>query len=155
MKGVYTATIEITGVTTAQTLLYLKAPADIAVEVLSATVTNGDNDTAEQIVCELKAVSGVTAATMASAITPTPTEGVVDGGQVASSTVSGNASAEPHYYELTHYDKQGVNNLGGYEFVGMPEERIVLKGQTEIGLRTTETIASTMLIAQIRFREIG
>ena len=51
MRSVYTAEIEISGLnpSAGDTILYLESPADMVLEILSASLTNYSVDTAEQL----------------------------------------------------------------------------------------------------------
>lgn len=151
MQGVYTATAQISAVTTAKTLMYLTAPADMVIEVLSAKVTNVDNDTNEQTDISIGRIAYFTTdGPQGTAVTPQPMEA---GSVAASATVGANAVEEPTY--SNDVDREGVSSVGGYRFEPTPEERLYVSPGQSIGLRLRAAITSTGLQVQMTFREIG
>jgi hypothetical protein len=152
MRGVYTAKIRITGLTTARTLLYVTAPADKVVEILSASVTNASNETNEQMECCLQRV-GTLGTPTATTVTPAKSE---PGDQAAGSTVKGNVTAsEPTYTADTDVGNEGAPSLGGWRFDPTPEERMLINGGGTTGLRLLAAVAALDAWVVINFREIG
>ena len=154
MRGVYRASIKITGVTTAKTLIYLTAPATAVIEILSARVTDYNEDTSEQILVELNRIATLGTPT-ATTLTPKPTE---EGSSASAATCKGNVTAsEPTYdADTDSIANHGSNKLGGWEYVPLPEERPIVKPSDTVGLRLIDAIAnSSGIIAEITYREIG
>jgi hypothetical protein len=152
MRGVYTATYRITGLSAARTLMYLKAPADKVLEILSASVTNEGNETNEQLLCTLQRITTEGTPT-ATAVTPARHE---PGDQAAGATVKANVTAsEPTYTADTEIGREGFSSLGGWYFDPTPEERPIIPGQGLMGLRLISTPAAFDGVAKITWREIG
>ncbi|GEM_PF-7101393 len=152
MRGVYTAEIEIASVSAAKTLLLLEAPADGVLEILSANVTNMNNDSNEQLEAGLFEVTtkGTPAGT---SVTPTKHE---PGDQASSATATGDLTAEPSAYDTKAIDRQGFSNLAGYRYDPIPEERPVVKPGGLVGLRLLAAPATAAkMTAQIVYRQIG
>lgn len=158
MRGVYTAEIEIAALnpTAGDGLLTLEVPADMVIEILSVSVTNMNNNTAEQLEAGLFEIT--TKGSLAgSAITPTKHET----GDVASTVTAlgaGDAGmgTEPGAWASKAYDRQGFNNLAGYRYDPIPEERPIVSPSKLIGLRLLAAPSGAFkAVAQIVFREIG
>lgn len=154
MRGVYRASIKITGVTTAKTLLYITTPSTAVIEILSARVTDTNEDTSEQIQAELNRISSLGTPTGTS-VTPKPTE---EGSAASGVTCKGNITVSEPTYDSAGDEiaNHGANKLGGWEYVPLPEERIIVKPSDSVGLRLIDAIAnSSTIVAEITFREIG
>ena len=152
MRGVYTAEIEIASVSTAQTVLFIGAPGDTVVEILSAAITNMDNDTAEQLESGLFYVSDTTNV-VGTSVTPEKHE---TGDTNSTILASGNLTTEPSGYNTKGIDRQGYNNLAGYRYDPIPEEKPVLSPGQHVGLRMlTAPSTGFKAVASIVFREIG
>ena len=152
MRGVYEATVRVTGVTQAQTLLYITVPSNKVVEVLSAEITNATNETNEQCEGALQLVSLLGTPTAAT-ITPTKTE---QGDQASACTVKGPVTAsEPTYSAGVELGAKGFASLAGYQYAPVPEERPVLAGGSTWGLRLLNNPSSANLNGVLRYREIG
>jgi hypothetical protein len=155
MRGVYRASGTISGVTTAKTLLYITTPATAVIEILSASITDQDEDTSEQIYAELNRIATLGTPT-ATTITPKPTE---EGDAASACTAKLNVTAsEPTYDASGDSIKSGGNNKlgGGWEYTPLPEERNIIKPSDTVGLRLIDAIAnSTDLTAEIIYREMG
>lgn len=151
MKGVYTATQKISALAAAKTLMYITAPSDRIVEILSATVTNESNATNFQFEAQLANVTTLGTPT-ATTVTPTPQE---KGDQAAASTVKANVTAsEPTYGSALH--QEGAASLVGYRFEPPTElERIYIAPSQTVGLRMITTPTSFDCDVRITFREIG
>jgi hypothetical protein len=154
MRGVYEATVPITGLAAAATLAYLTAPAGKVVEVLSASVTNRTNETNEQCECTLHKVS-VLGTPTAATITPTKLE---QGDQAAASTVKGPVTAsEPTYTSAPNVEagREGFPSLGGWRYQPVPEERLVIAPGDTWGLRLLNSPTAFDAVVRLVFREIG
>lgn len=155
MRGVYRASIVITGVTTAKTLLYITTPSSAVIEILSAKVTNTNEDTSEQVVAELNRISSLGTPT-ATTVTPKPTE---EGSGASGVTCKGNVTGSEPTYDAAADSicNNGANKLGnGWEYTPLPEERTVIKPSDSVGLKLVDAIAnSCTLVAEILYREIG
>ncbi len=151
MRGVYTASIKISGLTTARTLLYVTVPDDIVVEILRASVTNLSNETNEQIECLIQRISSLGTPTKTD-ITPAKHE---SGDQASACTVAGNVTAsEPTYSANTEIGGEGSPSLGGWYFSPTPEERPRYV-QGSFGIRLINTVTSYDAICSITYLEIG
>jgi hypothetical protein len=154
MRGVFRAVDTISSVTTNKTLIYLTAPSDAVLEILSARITCQDEDTSEQIMAELNRINALGTPT-ATTITPKPTE---EGSAAFGGTAKSNVTAsEPTYdSESDAIASGGANKLAGWEYVPLPEERPIISPSDNVGLRLIDAIAnSSDLTAEIVFREIG
>lgn len=151
MRGVYTTQAEITGLVAAKTLVLIQAPATAVVEILSAAISNYDNETAEQWNVGLYKVATLGTPT-GTANTPAKHE---SGDQAAASTCLVNLSGEPTAYGAVAIDQMGTNNLAGYRYDPLPEDRPIVPPSGAIGLRMLNAPASFNATVQIVFREIG
>jgi len=151
MRGVYTAEHDI-AVTGVETLMLLEVPSDMALEILGASITNQDVDTSEQLHCGLYRVNSI-GAPSGTEVTPQKHEN----GDVASTvTATAHLETEPDTYDTLAFDQQGFNNLAGYRYDPIPEERPVISPSGAVGLRLlTAPSASHTLNMQVVFREIG
>lgn len=158
MKGVYRASIKISGLSTAKTILYITAPATKTIELLSAQIDNATVETNEQLEAVWQKVTTLGTPT-ATTITPSKTE---EGDQAATSTVKGNVTAsEPTYgaessgvYPDSH-GRKGFASLAGYDFQPTPEERFYIPPSGTYGLRMISTPTAFDCIVTATFREIG
>ena len=158
MRGVYTAHEEIAALNPAACdgLLTLEAPADLCIEILSASITNLDNDTAEQLEAGLFRIT--TKGTLAgNAITPEKHE-QGDAASSATALGAGNAgmTTEPGAWASEPFDAGGFNNLAGYRYDPMPEERPMISPSGLVGLRLLAAPSSAFKAhVEIVYREIG
>jgi hypothetical protein len=150
MRGVYTAGITITGLSSSKTLLLVQPPSTVSVEILSISLTKTDSETSEQLICEVSFVK-VLGSPSGSSITPAKHE---IGDHSSGSTITGNLTVEPTSY-LSPVDRQGFNNLAGYRYNPIPEERPVIKSGSALGLRMISTPTPFDAYAQVVYREIG
>ncbi len=159
MRGVYTAAYRISGVAAAKTLMYITAPADKVVEILSASVSNESAETNEQLICGFQRVTTLGTPT-ATTITPKPHEA---GDQAAASTVKANVTAsEPTYPAISAgadipgaFGLEGFASVGGWFYDPTPEERLTVPGQGTLGLRLVVAPTSLDIVIRLTFREIG
>lgn len=152
MRGVYVAQIDIATLSTSKTILYGDIPSSIVVEILSANLTNLDQNTVEQLIVSLQRVTTKGSPTGTS-VTATKSE---VGSAASGVTWLGNLTAEPTTYDAATIDRQGANNLGGYYYDPLPECRQIIAPGTAFGLRLIDTPANIFrCMAQIVYREIG
>lgn len=151
MRGVYTAYIDITGISSAKTLMLLTAPATAVLEIIGIHVTNLDVETSEQLSIGLHKVTTLGSPTGTS-VTPEKHE---TGDAAAAATVTGNLSAEPTLYATNPIDKQGVNNLAGYHYDPIPEERPIVPPSGAMGVRLLVAPSSFNCSVMVVYREIG
>ena len=155
MRGVYTSDYDCSGVVVGpKTLLMLQAPSNGVLEVLRASITNLTNGTAEQWNGGLYRINSMASAGTFQGNANLQKHELLDPSTVAVS--SGYIlSGEPTYSPYP-IDRQGFNNLGGYSYDPIPEERPVIKPGDYVGLRLTNaTITSGHINAEITYREIG
>jgi hypothetical protein len=157
MRGVYTASADITGLAAAKTLMYITAPATAAVEILSVHVVDYNNNSSEQWKISFQRITS---------LSPTPTGTTVDattglqkhenGDQASTVTCKSNITAnEPTYDTVGPVDRQGVSNLAGYHYDPTPEERPIIAPSGTFGLYMHSTPTSTNVGVMIVYREIG
>ena len=151
MRGVYTANITITGLSTAKTLLLLTAPSTAVLEILSVRLTNLANETNEQWSVGLFHVTTV-GSPSGTSVTPEKHEKL---DAASTTTATGNLSSEPTTYATNPIDKDGPASLSGYRYDPLPEERPICPPSGAIGLRMLAAPTSVDVSAQIVFREIG
>ena len=152
MRGVYTATVAISGLAGAKTLAYITAPSSKVVEILSAEVSNTSNATNQQLLATLQRVTTLGTPT-GTALTPAKHEA---GDQAAGSTAVGNVTAsEPTYTADTEVGRSGFASLAGWRFDPVPEERPIIAPSATLGLRMISTPTSFDALVRITFREIG
>lgn len=151
MRGVYTAYIDISAISTNKTLMLIQAPSTAVVEILSAHATNLDVEAGEQLSIGLFRVT-----TVGSPTGTTVTSEKHEFGDAASTcTIKGDLSAEPTTYATNPIDKQGQSNLAGYHYDPVPEERPTIPPSGAIGLRLLVAPASFNCSVMVVFREIG
>lgn len=152
MRGVYTANIVISSLSTAKTLMLIQAPSTAVLEILSVNVSNATADSADQLQVGLFRVTTY-GSPSGTSVTPEKHENL-DSSSAA--TVNGNLTVEPSAYSTNPYDRQGVSNIGGYFYTPTPEERPVVAPSGAIGLRLLTSPSSAFdAVAQIVYREIG
>jgi len=151
MRGVYTASIDISGLASAKTLLLIQAAATCVIEILSVHVTNLSNETNEQLPVGLFHVTTIGSPTGTS-VTPEKHE-KLDAASVA--TATGNLTGEPTAYAANPIDKQGIASLSGYHYDPIPEERPIVPPSGAIGLRLLAAPSALDATAAIVYREIG
>jgi len=151
MRGVYTASIDISGLSVAKTLILLQASATSVLEILSVHLTNQNSETNEQWAVGFYHVTTVGSPTGTS-ITPEKHE-KLDASSVA--TVLGNLTVEPTLYSSRPIDKEGISSLSGYHYDPIPEERPIVPPSGAIGLFISTVPTATDVTANIIYREIG
>lgn len=153
MRGVYEATVAISALAATKTLMYITAPSNKVVEILSARVTNTSNETNEQLECTIQKITTLGTPT-ATTLTPTPRE---TGDQAAGSTVKGDCTSEPTTYTSgVEAGRQGFPSIAGWHYQPIPGERLVIGGGASWGLLLlTTTCTAFDAMATVTFREIG
>lgn len=151
MRGVYTAYIDITGISTNKTLMLIQSPSTAVVEIIGIHVTNLDVETSEQLSIGLFKVSTL-GSPSGTSVTPEKHE---TGDAAAAATLTGNLSVEPTAYATNPIDKQGVNNLAGYHYDPIPEERPIVAPSGAMGVRLLVSPTSFNCSVMVVFREIG
>lgn len=157
MKGVFTTTYKITGVTTAKTLAYLTAGAAKPSRIRAISVTDANQLTAEQLDILVAPISSLSPTPTATTLTPLPTDGSTAAGAVVKGNVTNN---EPTYQVDGNtlpqaYDHQTVPNTLGYYWT--PEDRgPVVAGGASFGVKLNTTLAnSTDLVIAVTHEELG
>lgn len=155
MRDVYIASVDISSVSAAKTLMYITAPATMCIELLEATVTNRSSSTSAQLEASLARITSLGTPTKsdlaASAVVKTEV-----GSANTSATVAYNVTASEPTYAANAIDKQGFNNLAGYRYDPLPEERAIIPPSATVGLKlSANPSASFDCTVQIVFREIG
>ena len=152
MRGVYTASAAIPSISGTKTLIAIFTPATKPIEILSASITNMDNDTAEQLEAGLF-IMPTTGSPAGSSIVPEKHE---QGDQSSTVSVLVNLTNEPSSYNSGAVDLKGWNNLGGYYYDPIPEERPVVPVSNGVGLRLMANATTAFKgSVQITYREIG
>lgn len=152
MRGVYEVSYKITGLTTARTLCYWTAPAKQVVEILSASATDANNLTNQQLEVVFQKIATLGTPT-ATAVTPSKSE---QGDQATPTLWYANVTAnEPSYTANTQYGYRAAASLGGWEFAPVPEERLYGAATDSWGLRLLTAITSQDTIIRISARDIG
>ena len=151
MRGVYSVLFSGT-VTTAKTLIQIKAGAASALEILYASLTNTTVDASDQgsIIIGRK-----TAAATVTSYTPL----LFDPSDQAAKAVGGTA-ATGHTATVEGTDgdvlvDEGFNVLQGWSWMPTPDFKIVVPQAGFIALRTGTTITSATLKGVMIFKEIG
>jgi len=155
MRGVYTSDYDCSGVVVGpKTLLVLQAPSNGVLEILSSKITSLTAISAEQWQGGLYRINTMTPAGVFQGNSNLQKHELLDPSTVAVS--SGYVlSGEPTYSPYP-IDRQGFNNLGGYFYDPLPEERPVIRPGDLVGLRLTNAaITSGHISAEIVYREIG
>jgi hypothetical protein len=152
MRGVYTVKIKISAVTTAKTLIQIKAGTASALEILRAWLTQSNvtvDDNAEALILRKTAAATVTSATPV-LHDPSDQAAKAVGGTTATGT---NASTEgTDGDELIH---EGFSILAGWTWLPTPEERIIVPQAGFIALKSAIDVTSADIVCGITFREIG
>lgn len=151
MRGVYTASAKITALAAAKTVMYVTAPSNKIVEVLSATLTDENNATNFQFRGSFTRVAAV-GSPSGTAVTPQPHE---SGDAAAGSTVVANITNEPIYFGTDLWTESAPSLFGWkHEPVRDDEKLYITPGQT-LGLRIITTPTSFDCDVRWTFKEIG
>lgn len=152
MRGVFTVRVAIAAVAASKTLLYATNDANNVIEILSASVTDEDQSTNEQLRLAILRVT-----TAGSPAGGTPDVNKSETGSAATVlTWLSNLTTEPTTYNSDAIDEQGVPNVVGYYYSPLPEERKYISPSKAFGLKLLNAPANAIrLVAQITYREIG
>lgn len=155
MRGVYQLSYQTpSGILGERTLMYFTTPSTKCVEILSAKITNKDVDTSEQLEACISLITTLGTPTAEG----TPVVQKSEQGDVNCSVpVSGSVTANEPTYHAAPIDRQGFNNLAGYYYDPLPEERPIIPPSTSAGIRLLHGPQSnaTTFDVQINIREIG
>lgn len=153
MRGAYTAQAKASTISAALTLLYITAPANKVITILSTYIgTAGSNTTNQQLEATWQLV-GTLGTPTGTAVTPTPTE---QGDGASGATVVATITAsEPTYTAGKLHGHGGFSSLGGYQYAPLPEERFVIAGGATWGLRMLSTPTSTDFVTEVTYVECG
>lgn len=154
MRGVYTATAQLSAVSTARTLMRIQAPATAIVEILEAHVTDADNEVNEQLDIGLQRITTLNGLSDDSVVTPAVHE---EGDGAFGGTVKANvANGSDHTYTADkHFGREGVASLSGYHYTPIPELRPTLAPGAHLGLKLHSAPTALILNVSITFRVIG
>ena len=151
MQGVYTVRRVTSAITAAENLIVLEGHADCAIEILRARVRNQDNDTNEQARIGIYRVTTAGVGAITALVEKKTEEGSATPLAVAGHTY---ATTQP-VLETDPIDLTAEPMLAGYEYAPLPEERVYISPGADVVLRLDTAIASSVLVAQLTWREIG
>lgn len=155
MKGVYTATGLIAGLTGNHTIAYLTAPSTKIIEILKAELSNSSNSTNVQMDCIIARITTLGAPAGFSGVTPAKHE---PGDQAAAATffISSVGGGEPTTYGDTMI-RRGVPSLIGMNYEPAEEERIFIALSAIVGFKINNLPPATGAdtIVRVTWREIG
>ena len=152
MRGVYSVHASIATITTAVTLLQIKAGSASALEILRAWITNGTASADD--IFEAQILRKTAAATVTS-FTPL----LFDPSDQAAKAVGGTAAtghtATDEGTDGNILVREAASILAGWTWLPTPEERIVVPQGGFIALKSGITITSATLVCGMIFRELG
>ena len=149
--GVYKISQKIT-VTTAITLLQIKAGATNPLEILRASVTNGSVEVSDTM--HIKLLRKSAAATVTS-LTPLLLNPQYPVAKAVGGTAATGHTATVEGTDTDIMDEEGNNVLNGYRYLPVPEERIIVPAAGFIALRSEIALASVDLVCVMVFGELG
>ena len=154
MRGVYTADFTASGIATGpRTLLMLQAPSNGVLEILRASLTNQTNPVSEQLQVGLYRVTAIGAPVFSGVANNMKHENL---DATTTASASGCILSGESTFNANPIDRQGVNNLAGYSYDPLPEERPIIPPGNYVGLRIMNpSVTNTILTAEIIYREIG
>ncbi len=151
--SVYTFSRLITGVTTAQLLLQLKAPSTSPIDILRAWIDGNVTDD-EKLEAALSEVT--TAATVTAAVAAELRNHTFDGPDsivaLGTAATGYDASVAPTSVKVI---RMRPSLILGYNWHATPEERLIIPKDQIVGLETYNTITSQDLIASITYRQLS
>lgn len=155
MRGVFVLSDTISNVTTGpHVLATISVPATAVIEPISARITCQNEDTPEQIFCQLARGTGTPAG--GTIKTPKPTEEGSGASACTCRTGTTSITGTTIDDESDAFASRGANKLGpGWEYIPLPEERGIVKPSDLLILRIVDTIISSNLSIEITWREIG
>ncbi len=152
MRGVYTTSLKIAGMTAAKTLILLRAPTGVNIRLLSASITNASNATNQQLEA---AIARVVTVGSAGGTSNTPAQAEA-GDQASASTVSTNLTTEPTTYATPSLTDEGWASLTGWYWTPQEKEQPIIAAGTYVGWRLrTAPGTSTDICAKLSWREEG
>ena len=161
MRGVYTVSFNDTTLATAaaQTLVFISVGTNCSLEITRAWCSQGGTATSNQLPVELVTQVSVFPTLTSSAPVPTSpidqASKIVGGTAGAAGTSGTNASAEGAGAKTVRI-ADSFNNLNGWLWIPLPEDRIVLSASGAMGIGLylpTAPTSNTAWSAGITFRE--
>ena len=149
---VYTISGVVTGVTTAQSLIQIKAGASTMVEILRAWISNTTSETSDTGIAEIHRNSAAATVSSQAALKHH------DSDQAAKAVNGTAATGIDATGEGTPGDVlivEGFNVLAGWTWLPTPEERIWVPPAGFLLLKSDLAISSVTLACGITFREVG
>ena len=150
--GVYVVRQKITGVTTAKTLLQIKAGATFPLELIRASITNASSETSDTLHAQ---VLRKTAAATVTSFTPLKVNPTYPVAKAVGGTAATGHTATAEGTDGDILDEEGVNVLNGYRNLWLPEERPFIDAAGFIALKSALTITSADLVCVMVFGELG
>jgi len=151
MRGVYSIRFSGT-ITTAKTILQIKAGAASALEILRASITNTTVDASDSGEAQILRKS---AAATVTSFTPLLWDPADQAAKAVGGTAATGHTATVEGTDTDILVAEGFNVLNGWLWLPTPEERIIVPQGGIIGLKTAVTITSATLLGIMVFREIG
>lgn len=149
--GFYSTSFVISGLDSPRTLMYLTATDNRVVEIVSASVTNSNTETNEQLEITFQRINSLGTPTAIRKI-PFEHESNKEGKTIVHFNVTAN---EPTYSSNTQLAYAGASSLIGWFHRPCLEERIYVSGTSSIGLRLLSTPTSFDSVVKVVFRELG
>lgn len=145
-SGVYEIYTRILTVTAATHLICLTAPSNRRLIIISASITNEDLDTNEQILCSLDDASGTPAGTT---ITPRKhNEATIDSQATSRTSPTGMTPGSTPIFA------EGVPLVSGFRFDPAEDSRPIVERSASVVLRTASAVSSFTAIARMTYAEI-
>jgi hypothetical protein len=156
MRGVYTVRVQIASLATAKTVLLGTNANSCVLEILEAYITNGGQNTIEQLAAGLYRVSSLGSPTGTS-ITAANVQKAETGSPNTVVTWLSNITASEPTYDANPMHVEGFTNIAGYRFEPVPEARRFVAPSASFGLRliSSPTNALTNAECLITYRELG
>ncbi len=152
MRGVYTISGTIAGVTTAQSLIQIKAGATTSLEILRAWISQTTVLVSDQSEAEIHRNSAAATVTDQD---PLPHEvgdqAVAATGGTAATGIDASGEGTPGAVLI----REGFNMLSGWIYLPTPEERILVPPAGFILLKLNLAITSATIACGITFRELA
>ena len=150
--GVYVVRQLISGVTTAKTLLQIKAGATFPLHLIRASITNASVETSDTLHAQVLRKTGTATVTSFTPLLVNPTYPVA---KAVGGTAATGHTATVEGTDGDVLDEEGVNVLNGYRQLWLPEERPVVAAAGFIALKSAITVTSVDLVAVMVFGELG
>ena len=152
MRGVYSVVGSTATLTTAKTLIQIKAGAATSLEILRAWIsqtTSETSDTSEAQVLRKSATATVTS------FTPLLFEVSDQAAKAVGGTSATGINASGEGTDGDILIREGFNVLAGWTWLPTPEERIFVEPAGFIGLKFNVNISSATLVYGMIFRELA